>query len=124
MQAPADRLAADIGTGEGLHAAAVNAAEGRGVSQDWASALDLLCRSAEKGHSLAQASLAALSQDWTRAWRLLNGEVATEDWSALKRAADVAGWLQTPPPKILSVSPRVGLVEAIASPEICDWLIA
>jgi hypothetical protein len=55
---------------------------------------------------------------------LLEGRAREADWQALRHSADIAAWLRSQPPRILSASPRVALVEGIASPEVCDWLVA
>ena len=106
-----------------VHNMALAAAEGIGVPQDWGAALDLARQAAHMGHSLAQSSLAALAGDWSMAERLLQGESVSADWDRLRSAVDIGAWLRAPGPKILSVAPRVALVEGIASPELCDWLI-
>jgi prolyl 4-hydroxylase len=104
------------------HFMALDAAEGRGVPQDWEAALDHLRHSAELGFVLAQSSLAALAGDWTTANRIATGETQTRDWQALRKSVDIGVWTRIAQPKILSASPRVALVENIASPEVCDWL--
>jgi hypothetical protein len=107
------------------HYLAIKAAEGISVPQDWAKALDLLQRSAHLGSALAQAELAALSGNWALAHRILAGEAAPESqWSGLRGSIDLAKWFEPLPREILSEGPRIGLVEDIASPEMCDWLIA
>jgi prolyl 4-hydroxylase len=125
MEARADNIETSAAAhGEAAHAAALDAADGWGVPQDWNAALDHLRRSAELGFSLAQSSLAGLAGDWAFAKRLTNGEALAADWKVLRDAVDIGAWTRTPRPKILSASPRVALVEQIASPEVCEWVIA
>jgi prolyl 4-hydroxylase len=103
---------------------ALKVSEGVGVAADWDKALDYALSAAETGHGLAQATLAGLTGDWALAHRLLEGESLAADWSALRGKIDIASWKRAPYPRILSPSPRVGLVEQMTSPAICDWLIA
>ena len=87
-------------------------------------ALDHLQRAAELGHGLAQAELAALAGDWALAREIAAGKAgASSEWAGLRHAVDLAAWLATPRPRILSAAPRIAVVEGFASPEICDWLI-
>ena len=113
----------DKARAEAIHATALAAAEGFGVPQDWGAALDLLRQAAELGHELAQSSLAALAGDWAAARRIASGKQATADWRALRASVDIDAQTRTPALKIMSASPRVALVEGIASPDLCDWLI-
>ncbi len=107
------------------HYLAVKAAEGVDVPQSWAESLDLLQRSAQLGRHLAQAELAGLSGDWALAHDILEGESVPESrWSGLRNSIDLAKWLEPPPRQILSEEPRIAFVEEIATPEMCDWLIA
>jgi hypothetical protein len=104
---------------------ALHAGEGFGVPQDWGNALDLLVRSAELGWPLAQASLAGLAGNWMLAQELLKGDEAPlTDWKRLRSLIDLGAWFHVPKYAIVSASPRIAVVEAFASPEICDWLIA
>jgi prolyl 4-hydroxylase len=114
----------DASRGETAYRLALGAGEGRGMRQDWNVALDHLREAAGFGLTSAQASLAALAGDWAMAARIAEGAEATADWAHLRRAVDVDAWTRTPRAKILLSSPRVAIVENLASPEVCDWLIA
>ena len=104
---------------------AMRAAEGAGVPQDWAAALDLLQRSAELGLRSAQAELAALAGHWALSQEIEAGkEQPLATWKNLRFSIDSPGWLAAPSPRILSASPRIAAVEGFASAEICGWLIA
>jgi len=108
-----------------VHYLAVKSAEGASVPQSWTKALDLLQRSAQLGAHLAQAELAGLAGNWDLAHAILAGEaVREEQWSGLRSSIDLARWLEPPRQEMLSEAPRIGFVEEIASPEMCDWLIA
>jgi prolyl 4-hydroxylase len=106
------------------HKDALHLAEGYDRPQDWNQALDRLADSARLGHTLAQATLVALNGQWVAAHAILTGQDERGDWQALRRAIDIGAWLKTPEPRRLSNAPRVALVPEVASPELCDWLIA
>ena len=130
---------------DAAHCMAIKAAEGSDVPQHWAMALDHLQRSAELGSPLAQAELAGLSGEWALAHDILAGEALTKSWWSRFRASvdsthwlkppqsrwwrlrssiDVATWLTPSISSILSEAPRMVIAKDIATPEICDWLIA
>ncbi len=110
---------------EAVHLMALHAGEGVGVPQDWATALDLLLRSAELGWPLAQGSLAGLAGEWALARNALDGAAATSgDWKRMRASIDLAKWFAVPKMGIVSASPRIAIVENFASMDVCDWLIA
>jgi prolyl 4-hydroxylase len=110
---------------EAAHDMAIGAAEGIDVPQNWATALDYLQRAAELGSLLAQAELAGLSGHWALAWDILAGKAMTESWwPRLRNAIDPAQLLPATRSTLLSESPRMAIVKDLATPEICDWLIA
>ena len=103
---------------------ALYAAEGMDVPGDWNIALDHAQRAAELGHGLAQAELAALSGDWALSRDLEAGKQLPHDaWRDLRGSIDLAHWLTPPRPRIVSSSPRIAVIENIAAPELCEWLI-
>jgi prolyl 4-hydroxylase len=107
------------------HLMAIRAAEGAGLPQDWTAALDHLERSAQLGSRLAQAELAALSHDWGLAHDILMGEGASDSqWLRFRSSIDLETWLESPRPSNISERPRIAVVKDIATPEMCDWLIA
>jgi prolyl 4-hydroxylase len=109
---------------EAVHTLAMHAAEETGVPADWNAAIDHLQRAAELGHGLARSELAAFFGDWALARAVLSNDALPGTmWERLRRSVDLAGWLTPPIPRILSASPRIATVEAIAPPELCDWLI-
>jgi prolyl 4-hydroxylase len=111
-------------SGSDDHLLALKASEGVGAPVDWDKALDHALKAAESGHALSQATLAGLAGDWALAHRLLEGEPTPADWRGFREIIDIATWKRAPHPRMLSPSPRVGLVEQMASPAVCDWLIA
>ena len=107
------------------HVQAIYAAEGATAPPDWTMALDHLQRAAELGHRLAQAELAALAGDWMLAREIGAGKTLPgAAWGDLRRSVDLRSWLAPPRPGIVSANPRIATVEALATPELCDWLIA
>ncbi len=118
--APLDRVsgvrvlvaAADKGEATACTVAAALVAAGVFGKPEWPRALDYLRRGAAGGFPVAQAQL-----------RLLAGR-AGDDWPALRREIDIASWQAAPEPRILSDEPRVMAFEGVASPAVCDWLIA
>jgi prolyl 4-hydroxylase len=131
---------------DAAHYTALKAAEGIDVPQNWVTALDYLWRAAELGSFLAQAELAGLSGNWKVAHAILAGEKVTQSWwsrfrsfidptgrlkpprsqwSRFHRSIDLAEWLTAPySSAIVSEAPRTVIVRDIATPEICNWLIA
>lgn len=120
-----EKTPAEAAPGWIAHVMAMRAAEGAGLPQSWDDALDHLERAAEQGLTLAQAELAALVHDWP-----LCAQIAAADspmdlhWAGLRRRVNIHEWLDSPPKKIVSASPRVAVVENFASPEVCQWVIA
>ena len=114
--------AAEDGNGEAEHLLAVATAEGLGARQDWQVALDHLERSAALGYAPARAELAALAGDWSPT-DAADWAQSTRNWKILRRAVDLSAWLRSPPVQAVSPSPRIGVVEKFASPELCRWLI-
>ena len=106
------------------HQRALYAAENPDGLADWQAALSYLEQAASLGHELARAELAALAGDWESAHAILYGETRSLDWTSLHRTVDLDKWLAVPPVRRLSARPRIATVEGIASPELCDWLIA
>jgi prolyl 4-hydroxylase len=113
------------GAADAAHQMAIKAAEGDGLPQNWAAALDHLHRSAQLGSRLAQAELAALSHQWGLAHDILAGEAVPDfQWARFRSAIDLAKWLPPPSASNISERPRIAVVNNIAKPEMCDWLIA
>lgn len=110
---------------EAAHDMAVKAAEGSGLPQDWTAALNHLQHAAHLGSRLAQAELAGLAGQWPLAHAILAGEgVPGARWSGFRSSIDLAKWLQPPGRSNISERPRIAVVKDIATPEMCDWLIA
>jgi hypothetical protein len=104
--------AAEGGGGLACTMAAALLAVGAGGPPDWPRALDYLRRGAELGFQVAQAQL-----------RLLAGKDG-DDWKGLQRSVDIEAWRAAPEPSPLSSDPRVWAFEGVASPAVCDWIIA
>jgi hypothetical protein len=118
--APLDRVAgirmtiaaADKGEAAACSIAAALVATGVFGMPDWSRGLDYLQQAAEGGVPIAQAQL-----------RLLAAGTGG-DWRALRREIDIEAWRTAPEPQVLSRDPRVSAFEGLASPAVCNWLIA
>jgi prolyl 4-hydroxylase len=109
---------------EAAHLVALFTAAGIGVPQSFSAALDLLQRSAELGHGLAQAELALLAGDPSSAQPEGFGQAPTsERFEQLRRACNPEALLMVPAVEIASSSPRIGVIRGFASAAVCDWLI-
>lgn len=88
---------------------------GVGRPMNWDSALDLLALAAEQGsqHALAQLSVMA------------GAEASTSGLAPQQlRAAISAGrLLSAPPVQLVSMSPRIGIIEGFATAAECRWLV-
>ena len=104
--------AADEGEPTACTQAAALGAAGVFGAPEWPRALDYLLQGAEAGVPMAQAQL-----------RLLAGRTG-DDWRGLRREVEIEAWRATPQPHVLSADPRVAVYEGVASPAVCDWLIA
>jgi prolyl 4-hydroxylase len=122
MSAP---LAADRPEAEAARMAALKAAAGAGVAQDWAAALEHLRRAARLGSRMALAELAALAGDWESAQRLLAGEeLPASRADPISAPIDLAKWLELPLSKTISENPRIVAVADVAGADLCEWVIA
>ncbi|HEY2048885.1 MAG TPA: 2OG-Fe(II) oxygenase [Caulobacteraceae bacterium] len=118
--APLDRVSgvrmivAAAGKGEAMACTLAAALVAAGVfgKPDWPRALDYLQQGAEAGFPMARAQL-----------RLLAGRTG-DDWGILRREIDIESWRAAPHPHMLSRDPRVSAFEGVASPAVCDWIIA
>jgi prolyl 4-hydroxylase len=118
-------LAADTAEAEAARSAALRAAAGAGVPQDWSAALDHLRRAAKLGSRMALAELAALAGHWDAAHRLLAGEeLPPTGADPISASIDFAKWLHPPRSTSLSESPRIVAVADMASADLCEWVIA
>lgn len=118
-------VAVDNPDAEADRIAALNAAAGAGVSQDWTVAIEYLRRAAKLGSRLALAELAALSCDWEAAHRLLAGEELPPSCTdPISTPIDLTKWLELPQVATVSESPRLVGVAELASEEFCKWVIA
>jgi hypothetical protein len=86
-------------------------------------ALDYLRRAAELGWRDAQDQLRILAQNRPLAEQAGGEDVAAGVWRSLRQSVDTDAWTSAPAPILLSKSPRVLAVEALASPEVCDFVV-
>ncbi len=109
---------------EAMHVLSLLSTEGLGVPQSWDVALDYLARAAEFGHRTACIELAVLSGDWRLAREIAQGlTLAQHQCRRLRSTINLSALLQVPQPYVVSMAPRIAVVEKFLSPEVCDWLI-
>ncbi len=116
--------AARAGGGEAAAFTAMLAGGGFYGPQNWAVALDQLQNAAEAGWPAARAQLRILAGGPAPSASAPAEAARADSWRELRRNVDVAAWTSAPAPRNLSDSPRVLAVEALVSPETCDWVIA
>jgi hypothetical protein len=99
--------------GEGQACALVAVFEAWGVlrAPNIVAALDRLQRAAELGWQPSQRELRLLAH------------AEGEDWAALRRRVDLAGWTTPPAVRLLRAAPRIRVCAGFATPEECTWLI-
>jgi TPR repeat protein len=103
--------AAERGGGEATAQLALFAGWGVLRPRHVGEALDLLQRAAELGFGPAQHELRFLARG------------AGTDWQALRRQVDINAWTSARPVRIVSSSPRIGVIDGFASADECEWLI-
>ena len=108
------------GSGAATERLAVLAAMGVARPPDWVEAINLLVRSAEQGYRPAQGQLAVLAGEG-----FVPAEGAGADlWKTLARKIDLKGLLKAPPLTQARAEPAIALLSGLATPAMCDWLIA
>lgn len=113
------------GNGDAAHLAALLAAWGLGVAQDWHTAIEFLTAAAKAGRPDDSQVLAGLAGYWQLARSIEAGERLTDSQcTALRDRIRIGELLQVPPGRYVSESPRVGVIERFLAPDTCEWLIA
>ena len=85
---------------------------GLGLPQDWRLAIERLAQAARLGHTTAGSQLA-----------LLSGQPSPTDFKTLQAAeVDFSGWLNAPPPRVLSQGPAILAIEGFLTGPACDWI--
>src|SRR5690348_3963255 len=108
-----------------LYRSAILNSLGLDAPHDLGASLKHLEQAAQAGHRGAQTELAALVGNWRLVRELSSAKAARKaDWSRLRAAVDVAGWLRVPEGRILSPAPCIAAVSGVLSAPICDWLIS
>ena len=94
---------------------AVLAAAGVGRDPSWPEAIGWLVKAADMGHLPSQSQICALAGQ----------EMASVEggWLPLARRIDLKGLLTAPPLRRAHESPAIALIEGLATPTMCDWLI-
>jgi hypothetical protein len=110
--------------GEAARSLAILAASGVGVTHDLGAALGHLQQAAEQGSRPAQAELAALVGNWRLVREIGAGKALRAGMAERLRAAvDLPAWRRLPNGEVFCEAPRMGVVRAFVSAQICDWLI-
>jgi len=87
--------------------------------QSWTRALGYLGRAAGLGLRGAREQVLILA-----AGPAGDAALAGGDWPARAAAIDIGAWLSPPPLRSLSSSPRIAVIERLAPPAACDWIIS
>ena len=119
--------AASEGSAAAAHLLALMTGEGLGVPQNWTVSLDGCSARPNSGASRrkqAQAELSALAGQWELAHAFRENRDAHEDFARLRQSIDLSSWLSVPQARLVSESPRIGMVENFLRRDACDWLIA
>ena len=107
-----------------VYRSAIFSSMGIDAPHDLGASLINLEQAAESGHRGAQTELAALVGNWRLVSELSSTKAARKvDWSRLRAAVDVAGWLRVPQGRVLSPAPCIAAVKGYLSEPMCDWLI-
>lgn len=109
------RAAVNQGSGAAAERLAVLMAVGVGQKADWVGAMNWLIRAADLGHGPAQRQIAVLAGDETAQ--------VEGTWASLARRIDLKGLLRAPALSKLRESPSIALIEGMATPAMCRWLI-
>lgn len=116
--------AAHAGSGDAAHLISLMAAMDSSVGERWVYALAYLGRGAKAGHVPSQKTLAFLAGDEAALAAITQGAVLPDsEWHRLHDAIDIEGWTRTPAPRMLSLAPRIGTVEGLIAPRVCDWIV-
>jgi prolyl 4-hydroxylase len=95
----------------------------------WGVGLGWLARAAQLGSAQARIELGFLAGEGGAILEAVaqGRPLAPDTWTRLHTAVDVEAWTAAPPAasqvRTLSQRPHVEVIEAFASPEVCDWLI-
>jgi hypothetical protein len=103
--------AAEKDDAEALAQRAVLVAAGIAHAPDWDRAFDLMQRAAQRGWAPAQEQLGFLAGR------------THEDYEALRRGIDIAGWLRPPQATIVRERPHIATATGLMSKAECDRLI-
>jgi prolyl 4-hydroxylase len=112
------RQAVAEGAGQAASRLAVMAAVGIARPADWNEALDYLATAATLGDEAAQGQLLVFSGS-----DVIQPAGRTGDWTAARRKIDADRLLSAPIARSIRNSPAIVLIDALATPAMCRWLI-
>ncbi len=119
------RAATAAGNARAAHLAALLAAAGVGQAQSWKTALDLLLQAAQVGSTLAQDTIACTTSKQHLAADAMRTRSSDSDlWRSLTQAVDLTPFFRSPPPHVVSATPRIAVSRGFLPPGVCNWLIA
>jgi prolyl 4-hydroxylase len=107
------RAEAERGSGEAATRLAAIAALGVGRAPNYDEALNELLRAAQFGYEPARQQL-----------RFLTRRTAAPDGATAHAGIDLRSWTRSPDVRVIVQKPRIGVVDAFATPEECEWLVA
>lgn len=110
------RALAQQGVGAAAERLAVLAAAGVARPSDWAEAMNWLVRAAELGHGSSQGQLAVLAG-------VDKSPPGDTDWRQFAGRIDLKGLLRAPSLTEIRSEPSIALIEGLATPAMCQWLI-
>ncbi len=108
------------GSGAAAERLAVLAAMGVARPSNWVEAINLLVKAAELGHRPAQGQLAVLAGEGP----VIAGEASPDLWKTLARRIDLKGHLKALRLVQERAEPAIAMLTGLATPAMCQWLIA
>lgn len=115
--------ASNKGGADAAKRVAVLCGAGACTPQSWPLAFDYLLLAAERGDAAARAQLVLLSADAELAAHARAGRVELGMLQKLRETIDVARLIAAPPMRVISVNPRIAVIEKFADEAMCNWLI-
>jgi prolyl 4-hydroxylase len=109
---------ASRGSGEAAARLATLAAVGVAREPDLEEALDRLVDAAELGHAGARGQINVLSG------LEFDATGSGHPWRSMRERIDLAEWVRAAPARQVVRSPTIVLIEELATPQMCRWIVA